>query len=378
MPTTNIPTPVALSLPALSLGVERALSRRPLPPGVTGHATQTGTLVITRGSSQLKASPDLVKDLREYTPRTLSHIMRTVPSVAVAMFTASRLDHLDGLEGRGALRLGRMNDDESMCHLRRLARLCGLDPDRLAHTTLVARCMSIIARLEFVFTSGELVAQGVGFLARGEVIESRGVDGYHRGGRWRLGVIHPELFEMSLERFVPVPLELLEAGIDAVNVGLPVLAQATLKRSSRVELAPQRLVTEGGLAETTTRGSARERRRMRSALGELVTRGILASARLVDGVVSLVVSAVSPEPETAPFAAQEPPDHGSRCASSLDPRLLLHCLLNPEQDQTPRRFLGALVISLVRNLEGVAERLSAPAPPPEWEIGPLEDTRVPT
>ena len=273
----NIPTSIALVLPALSHALERTLSGQPLPPKTSWERVHTRGqehLRVTLGRHALELPKTLACSFRELAPESRALVFRILPKALVACFVASWSDHEAGLGlSPGHFAMGRW-DKEHGIRLQRLTRLCGLNPHKPTHLTRMRHCLQLLEALtlrvgESLVCTGLLRADQPTML-RGSQIDQ----GQHRGGTWYVGALAPELLHLRSTRFVQLHAHTLSLKPRTFNVWLALLAQRHVRVQdgmlpNTLTLFVERTIRDGALSQTSVRGDARERVYLTQALQEL-------------------------------------------------------------------------------------------------------------
>ena len=345
MHSTNIPTTILTNFPVVLQGLERRLTARPgldeckvlVVEKSLGHQVLKASFANTELGLPVKVCRAIQRDL---TSREITGVFWMLNKELCSCFRASRLDYLSGRRAGGvfAVAPSRERDGETVMGMcRRLTRLMGRDQDKSRQTKLTHTVLQILTRMSFKLKVGDKTIEGEHLvrLLKPEKVAG-GIDGEHKGGKWFIGEIHPELFSLSLNRFTPVGDEIFERSTTGFNVAVRMLAESALRRSTQASLCVERAIRDTGLTETTTRGNARALKRLTRELGELVKLGVLEAFEVIKGKVITT------------FAAQPPSNHRVRCTTDSKPPSSLHDPSKDSPKTIENKGLGEQVSALVR------------------------------
>lgn len=271
----NFPTILTTTFPSLAHALSCVLNRKEGPSGCGVGLTETH-LYVHRGHTRLQLPLEHARELRDQLgARRLTFLFKLLPKVLFATFVAARRDTLAGVAPGGGFAYS----------ARRICRLCGMDPDT-SQLASVEAALKILGELELYTTIKNAEHEIRGLVKPldqtrelpGELID----DGYHRGGTWRLGAINPHLTKLTKNRFCQLSEEALELSPYAFNVLVAIEGQAACRARESTTLAEARMITDAALEETTTRGSARARRKLDKLVCELIDRGHLLARKVLE------------------------------------------------------------------------------------------------
>ena len=369
----NIPTQIATSLEPLAHGLERLLASQPLPEGIQGdYDALREHLTVTKGKSTLSIPVAFAKQLLEHLdPQELAHLFRILPRELCLYFHAARTDYKQGILNDGRFALSRLDGDGKIRPLRRICAMGGRSPDSPNQLQATRRALQILQqlRLTLEIDGKEVVIDRLVRLPKDAQMYLRGYDlgeQNHRGGRWVIAQIHPELFKLMTRRFIQLPISALsELEPRVFNTLLAIKGQAACKQTDELTLSERRLITDAGHSQTTTKGDAREKRYLKGALDRLKQLGYLAS-HILSATGNWVLRL---KPETLLQTEPEPPNPAA--SPPIEPETLLRAISECQSYQELKAFIEALVRNLVKGSS------TAQTPLPSVGSGLLESQRVP-
>lgn len=367
----NIPTIIPTSFEPLAYGLERLINAQPLPEGCQDALDPTNRrTLVSKGHSTLSLPVERVKQLREKLhPQAISALFRLLPKLLSSCFLAARTDYTNELLKEGMFALTSIDEEShKLRSLRRLCRLCGMDPDgNQVHQVLRGFVLLTELRLETVINGTARTIDGLIKCPKGLARYIRGHqidDGEHRGGKWAIAQINPELFSLAFHRFAQLPSDAIKVLPPRdFNTYLACLGQSACKQRGEFEVLEKRLIHDAGHAQTSTRGTEREQGILRKSLNRLIEAGYLISY-VIDKAHKVLLelapqTLLQIEPES-PNPAAPPP---------LGPENLLQGVLDPKVIQAVKAHLLALVRTL--------EKGSSTAPPPNPSEGAgLDGVRI--
>jgi len=363
--TTNLPTFLSFT-PQFFSGLQQLLSGQELPSGFDVKHRPSDTIgqadrfALSKGSVELELSKPLLTRLKEEPPKRRAHLLRLAPKVLAAVLSLSVEDTRNGFLGdRGRVALARCIGDG--ISLSRLLERLELHPDRAPDVQL---CLALWqdASVKLTQRGKEIDITYIFRPVDSQKVRGTEIKGRSRGGTYRVFELHPELVQLLYRKFIQLPLEAFKLKPRHFNAYLALLGQRHLRHErgklpEAVKLSREHALDLTGATQHQRRGSARGLQLLKTALGEMVSLGLLAASQLKGAIVAIF--------QTSTQQQLDSPEMGAK-VQRTDQTSARH----PSKDKQSQGFCPPLPSS-VRAFRKILEAASPPS------IGGGELVRVP-